>query len=124
MSQSDETWNDVGEQFKKLGSMLKYHYRAQEGEEGGEVASEDEVKDAVRAVGESIKAAFATVGEVVRDPEVRDEARETVASFFDALGVTFSELADDISRRRETGDSLDPPLPDEAARVDASEEEE
>ncbi|MFV9672847.1 MAG: hypothetical protein ACNYZH_06435 [Acidimicrobiia bacterium] len=124
MSQTDETWTDVGEQFKKLGSILKCHYQAQEGTEGAEVASEDEVKDAVRALGETIKAAIATVGDTIKDPEVRDEARETAASFFDALGATFSDLADDISKRSERGDSLDPPSTEDASGRDAFEEEE
>ncbi len=122
MSQSDEAWNDVGEQFKKLGSMFKHHYEAQERDEGTEVVSEGEVRDAVRSLGESIRTAFATVGDAVTDPEVQEEARQTAASLFDALGATFSELGDDISKWRERGESSDPPSPTEATPQDASEE--
>ncbi|MFV1971150.1 MAG: hypothetical protein ACC683_09135 [Acidimicrobiia bacterium] len=125
MSQSEEAWNDVGEQFKKLGSTLKYHYQAQEGVEETEVVSEDEIKDALRTLGESIKRAFATVGDAVKDPEVKEEVRQTAGSLFDALGATFSELADDISNRREKRhDSPSPPVPTEGSPLDASEEEE
>jgi hypothetical protein len=124
MGQSDEAWSNAVEQLKTLGSMFRYHYQAQEGEEGAAVASEDEVKDALRTLGESISAAFATVGDAFNDPEVREGARQTVGSFFDALGATFSDLGDDISKPRERGDSPNPPSPEEAARPDAPEQEE
>lgn len=122
MSQSDETWTDVGEQFRKLGSLLKCHYRAQERAEAAEAASEDEVKDVVQALGETLKTALATVGATVKDPAVRDEARETAASFFGALGATFSDLADDISKQSETEESSDFASPEEAAPRGASHE--
>lgn len=124
MGQSDEAWNDAVEQLKTLGSMFTYHYQAQKGEEGAAVASEDEVKDALRTLGASIKAAFATVGDAFKDPEVQAEARQTAGSFFDALGATFSELGDDISKRQERGDSPKSRSPEEAVRPDASEERE
>ncbi len=124
MSQSDEAWNDVVEQVKKLGSMVAHHYQAQEGEAGTEPASKDEVKDALLTLGESVKAAFATVGDAIKNPEVQEEARQTAGAFFAALGRTFSELGDDISRRREKEDSRSAPSPEDAAPPDASEYEE
>ena len=124
MGQSDEAWNDVVEQVKKLGSMFAHHYRAQEGEGGAEPASNDEVKDALLTLGESINAAFATVGDAIKDPEVQEEARQTAGAFFAALGRTFSELGDDISVRRKREDSPSAPSPEDAAPPDASEEEE
>ncbi|GMQ93048.1 MAG: hypothetical protein BMS9Abin12_0525 [Acidimicrobiia bacterium] len=123
MDQSDEAWSDVVEQVKKLGSMFKYHYQAQESDEGAEAASKDDVKDALRTLGESISAAFATVGDAVKDPEVQEEARQTAVSFFTALGTTFSGLADDISKRREQEDLPAAPPSEDADRPDASEEE-
>ena len=112
MGQSDEAWNDAVEKLKTLGSMFTYHDQA---EEGAAVVSEDEVMDALRTLGASIKAAFATVGDAFKDPEVQAEARQAAGSFFDALGATFSELGDDISKRRESGDSPSTPPPEEAA---------
>ena len=105
MGQSDEAWSEVGEQLKTLGSMFKDHYQAQEDESIVEVVSEDEVKDALRTLGESVKAAFSTVGDAFTDPEIQSEARQTAGAFFDALGVTFSELGRDISNRDESKDS-------------------
>jgi len=124
VSQSDEAWGEVVEQVKKLGSMFAYHYQAQEGETNAEVVSNDEVKDALLTLGESFKAAIGTVGDAIKDPEVQDEARQTAASFFDALGATFSELGDDISRRHQVDDSPDPESAEEADRPDTSEYEE
>jgi hypothetical protein len=121
MGQSDEAWNDVGEQLKTLGAMFKDHYQAYEGEDLTEVVSDDEVKDALRTLGETVKAAFGTIGDAFADPEIRDEARQTAGSFFDALGVTFSELGSDISKRPEIDDSPSQPFPDDAASPSGSE---
>jgi hypothetical protein len=102
MSQSDESWNDVGERFKKLGSMFKQHYEAQDAEGTSEAVSDEEVKEAVATLGESIKTAFATVGDVVKDPEVQDEAKQTAKSFF-------------FNKWRNKDDNMEPPSRTEAA---------
>lgn len=109
MSQSDETWNEVGEGFKKLGSMFKQHYESQAGKEDSEAVSDEEVKDAIRTIGENLKTAFATVGDAAKDPEVQSEAKQTAKSFFDALGATFADLGDEISKWREKGKSEEQP---------------
>ena len=115
MSQSDESWNDVGERFKKLGSMFKQHYEAQDAEEASEAVSDEEVKEAVATLGESIKTAFATVGDAVKDPEVQDEAKQTAKSFFDAIGATFTELGDEFNKSRSKEDDMEPPSRTDAA---------
>lgn len=115
MSQSDESWNDVGERFKKLGSLFKQHYEAQDAEGASEGVSEDEVKEAVATLGESIKTAFATVGDAVKDPEVQDEAKQTAKSFVDALGATFTELGDEFKKWRSKEDEVETRYRSEAA---------
>lgn len=120
MGQSEEAWNEVGEQFKSLGSMFKVHYMAQEDGDRIEVVSDDEVRDALRTLGESLKAAFATVGDAFADPEIRDEARQTAGSFFDALGATFSDLGHDITKRGENEDLPSQPPPEETPSPDSS----
>lgn len=115
MSQSDESWNDVGERFKKLGSMFKQHYEAQDAEGTSEAVSDEEVKEAFATLGESIKTAFATVGDAVKDPEVQDEAKQTAKSFFDAIGATFTELGDEFNKWRNKEDDMEPPSRTEAA---------
>ena len=101
MGQSDETWNEVGDGFKKLGSLFKSHYESQDSEETTETVSDEEVKDALRTIGDGLKTAFAGIGDAVKDPEVQDEAKQTAKSFFDAIGATFAELGDEISAWRE-----------------------
>ncbi len=124
MSRQDEAWNDVCEQFDKLGSMFKSHYEAQGGKEGAEFISEDEVIDAVRTLGESIKTVFATVGGAFNDPEVQEEVKQTAGSLFDALAATFSELGDDISTWWERGEPSDSPPRAQATPPESSEEDE
>jgi hypothetical protein len=113
MSQSDETWNEVGEGFKKLGSLFRDHYRAQAGEGEEPTVSDEEVKEAISTLGDSIKTAFATVGDAFRDPEVQEEAKDTARSFFDALGATFADIGDEISKLRDKPE--EPPTRTEAA---------
>ncbi|MCL1595185.1 MAG: hypothetical protein M3132_12620 [Actinomycetia bacterium] len=114
MSQSDEAWNDVGDQFKKLGSTFKQFYQVHESSEGVDPPSEDDVRDALRTLGDSVRQAFATVGDAFNDPEIKEETRYTAGLFFDALGATFSGLGDDISNRGE--DAQEPPSSEQAQR--------
>ena len=122
MGQSDDAWSDVGEQLKTLGSMFKDHYQNQEGEVHVDVVSDDEVKEALRTLGDSVKTAFASIGDVIADQEIRTEARQTAGSFFDALGATFSELGADISKKADQ-EFPDPPPSDEPTSKDPSETE-
>jgi len=122
MGQSDEAWNDVGEQLKTLGSMFKDHYQSHEGENRVDVVSDDEVKEALRTLGDSVRTAFASIGDAIADQEIRTEARQTAGSFFDALGATFSELGADITKQRDQ-ESPDQPHSDESTSTDGSESE-
>ncbi|HSR44932.1 MAG TPA: hypothetical protein VLT15_06850 [Acidimicrobiia bacterium] len=121
MSQSDETWNEVGDGFKKLGSMFKQHYESQAGKDDSESVSEEEVKDAIRTIGENLKTAFATVGDAAKDPEVQAEVKQTAKSFIDALGATFADLGDEISKWREKSKSEEQPAPAEEAAAETPE---
>ena len=118
MGQSDETWNEVGDGFKKLGSLFKSHYESQDSEEATEAVSDEEVKDALRTIGDGLKTAFATIGDAVKDPEVQDEAKQTAKSFFDAIGATFAELGDEISAWREKNKEDDAAPSEEASPED------
>jgi hypothetical protein len=102
MSQSDQAWSEVAEHLRTVGSMFKYHYQAQESDARPEPASQEEVKDALRVLGESAVAALGTVGDALKDPGVKVEVREAAGLFFDALGLTVSELGADLSKRAST----------------------
>jgi hypothetical protein len=103
MNQSQDAWVEVGDHLKSLGSRLKSHYQAQQGQERPEPTSRQEVKDARKTLGESVTATFGTIGDAVSDPAVTAEARETAGLFLEALGASFSELGADVSRRGEPG---------------------
>jgi hypothetical protein len=124
MSRSDEAWTEVGDQFKKLGSTFKRLYETGDVDQQAEPPSDDEVKDALRTLGESVSHAFATVGGAFNDPEVKEESRQAAGLFFDALGATFSGLGDDISSRSETEQRPSPPAassqPEESHEQDQS----
>lgn len=114
MGRTEDAWNEVGEQFKKLGAMFKDHYESQAGE--AETITEDDIEDVVQKLGVSIKAAFGTVGEAVKDQEIHEETRHTAGSLFGAIGTTFSELGAEISKATEHAtDATDAPEPPETS---------
>lgn len=98
MSRSDEAWEDVGEQFKKLGAMFRDHYEAQRSDELSE-ADELEVNEAVRSFSDNMRSAVSALIEALTDSELHGEARQTAGSFLEALGTTFGELGADLRSR-------------------------
>jgi hypothetical protein len=106
MGQIEESWNDVGEQFKKLGARLKAHYDDQ-GVEAGVGASEESLDEAMQRLGEGLRAAVGAVGDSVNDPGLRDDVRDAAGSLFTALGATFTELGAQIAPPHEEGPSGD-----------------
>lgn len=96
MSQVDEAWKDVGMQFQKMGAMFREHYEAQEGEAPAEPPSDEEMEEAIRKFSEGMKAAFGAAGDTFKDPALKETARTTAGSFFNALGATFNEIAAQI----------------------------
>lgn len=101
MSQMDEAWSDVGERFKRLGSMYKEHYKAHEGDPDRETVTDEEVAEALRQLGASIRTAFEAAGDTIADPALKEEARGTASSFFSALGTTFNEFSAQIAAKRD-----------------------
>lgn len=87
-----DAWTSVGDQMKELGGAFKEHYEP-DGEEG---SSTDEVKDALRTVGEGLDRLFTAIGKAVRDPEVQEKAKQTGASVVDAIGTTLGTVAGDV----------------------------
>ncbi len=106
-----DAWTSVGDQMKELGGAFKEHYET-EGEEG---SSTDEVKDALKTVGEGLDRLFTAIGKAVRDPEVQEKAKQTGTSVTDAIGTTLGTVASDV---REMVQRKDAP-PEEAPATDA-----
>lgn len=101
MSQSHDAWVEVGEQLKAVGSRIRENYVTQEASTRTEPPSREELEDAAKTFGDSVVAALGTVGDALKDTEVTSGAKEAVARFFDALGVTFAELGADLARGAE-----------------------
>ncbi len=103
MSQADETWRDVGDRFTSLGHRFRDHYR--EVEASSDI-SDEEVADALRSFGDAIDRVFTSLGNALRDPDVRDDAKETAETLLSALGATFQQIGDEVRhtvrRRKET----------------------
>ncbi len=93
MSQAEE-WRRVGDQMGSLADRFKAHYRETEQDED----TGEEVRSALRGLGEALDRVFTSMGRTLRDPEVRAEAKETAGSLASALGATFSELGDELRR--------------------------
>ena len=87
-----DAWSSVGDQMKDLGGAFKEHYESEEGES----SSTEEVKDALRTVGEGLDRLFTAIGKAVRDPEVQEKAKQTGSSVIDAIGTTLGTVADDV----------------------------
>ncbi|MGI9641328.1 MAG: hypothetical protein ACR2N9_00950 [Acidimicrobiia bacterium] len=123
MSQSREAWAEVAEQLNALGSTLKDHYAAQEGATESGVATHDEVKEALKTLGDAATAALGTIGEAMKDPTVKEEIRATAGSFVNAMGVSMSELGSDISASTLTSDQSASLMYDKFAEAGDSGEE-
>ena len=123
MSQSHQAWREVAVQLRTVGSVFKSHYRAQETDSRPEPPSQEELKDTLRSLGESATAALGTIGDVLKDPAVGVEVRETAGLFFDALGRSLSELGAGLSNRTVIRESVGRPSSEAAAQSSDPEEE-
>jgi hypothetical protein len=109
-----DAWDQVGENFSKVGRRLAERYRSLAAERGAESTEDQEkVKAALRAVTEQLDRAFTSLGDTIRDQEAQAGLRQAVGSLGDALSTTFSEAAERI-RSRGTSDQPPPP-PDQAS---------
>ena len=81
MGTTDEAWNEVGEQFKSLGSSLKRLYESAAESKPEEPPSDAELKEALRTIGDGITHAFSAISDAVSDPDIRQETRQTASSF-------------------------------------------
>jgi hypothetical protein len=107
MSQTDDAWSEVAEQLRALGLTIKHHYDAQASHVPEESVSQEEVKDALKTLGDSLTTAVGAAGVAFRDPEVTNEVKDTAVSFFGALGTTFAEISAGIAANRAKGEPID-----------------
>jgi hypothetical protein len=100
MTDSTQAWNEVGLRFAVLGSKLADRYK-QRGQEQGSSVDEDRrrIEEAIASVSRQLDQAFSAVGDTIRDPETKDELKEVVRAFGDALGATFDDVKGEVKKR-------------------------
>lgn len=115
----DAAWDRVTEQFSALGERVRQRYEEQEGEVA---ATGDSLQDALRTLGDAAERLATTVGDVIRDPGIQDEARRATSALVDAVGLTFSRLGQDLRRPRmgsdDAWDEDTPPPPGPPASLE------
>lgn len=90
-----DPWATVGDEFRKLGDSLKDTYRNVADDQG---PSEDEIREALTTLVQAWTQVAGSVGEALRDPEVRTTLKAAASSLATALGATISDLGDELSR--------------------------
>ena len=95
---TEDPWDNVGLEFKKLGGRLRDAYgRAAD----GAGPTEEEVRDAFAVLARAWSQVAGSVGEALKDPEVRDILRSAASSLATALGSTISDLGTELARDEE-----------------------
>ena len=116
MTDTDQSWQEVGEKFTALGRKFKEHYEARGASEEGTpedipIDEKSELKQAMDTMGEGLERVFGSIGDSLQDDEVKSQAKSAFSSLLDAIGDTFSELGDEV---RNMGKSEDPEPTDSA----------
>ncbi|MBT8212926.1 MAG: hypothetical protein KJN71_07250 [Acidimicrobiia bacterium] len=93
MSDLNETWKRVGDEFRTLGKVFAERYR--EGETTEE--EKEQIDDALQRLTNAMETTFSAVGNAVRDTDVQEHTKRAADSTFRALGDTFNEIGDAIS---------------------------
>ena len=62
-------------------------------------AAWDKVDDALRQLGDALDAAFTTIGDALRDPELRDQLKTTANTLADSITRTIHDVTDDVKTR-------------------------
>lgn len=97
---SKEAWDEVGERFAVFGRALAARYKQLE-QEAGMTADEDrrKLEEALQTVTRTLDQAFTSLGDTIRDPNAKQGLKDAAGSIGTALGVTFSEVSDEIRKR-------------------------
>lgn len=93
-----DPWDTVGTEFRKLGHRLRETYRQVADDTG---PAEDDVREALATLAQAWGQVAGSVGEALRDPEVRENLKAAATSFAGALGSTISDLSVELARTEE-----------------------
>ena len=96
----------MAEHLSSLGRKLRDTYERTIGEAGPD---QDDVKSALRTLGNAAERLAQAVGAAARDVEVRTTVKNAATGFFEAVGAAFSDLGSDL-RRSDSSDEDGPDL--------------
>lgn len=124
MDDAKAAWDEVGDRFTMLAGLIRERYEANAGAAAAEPGPEategtagtadrrEEAERAVRGLVDALDRAFTAIGDAVRDPTFRAEAKQAAGAIGEALGTTLVEVGNDIRRTfGGTGDEPPPPPP-------------
>ena len=94
MSDTKQAWNEVADRFGELGLKLRLHF-----EEASGGADDASLRSALEGLRDSVDHAFDAVGNVVKDPALKDDARDVAGALREAFSTTFAEASDDLRAR-------------------------
>lgn len=112
MADAKQAWDEVGEQFGRLGQRLKqtYERQAAAGSEGGPRPDERDIEEAFRTLAGAVNTAVGSAGAAMRDPAFGEDVKSAARAFGDALSATFEDLGNELRRRLGSGsDRPEPP---------------
>ena len=99
---SKQAWMKVGLHFAAAGDKLREHAK---GAASGAKASAGDassgpdqaaVTDALNTLGQAMNQVVSSVGNAVKDPEVRDNLTQALNSMGDAMNTTFGDVGDKV----------------------------
>jgi hypothetical protein len=96
MTDTRSAWHETSERFGNLGARLKAHYEQQRGQEADQ--SRAEVRDALHRLTVALEDTFETIGTAARDDDIKNDVKQVGQSLATALGATFSEVSAEVQR--------------------------
>jgi hypothetical protein len=90
-----DPWDGVSDDFGALREQLKETYR-KVARNGG--PTDDEIKQAFATLAAAWDQVAESMSTALKDPEVREQLKETASSFATALGTTITEFGEELRK--------------------------
>ena len=92
------------EQVSSLGRKLRDTYQRSLGDDGPD---QEEIKAALRTLGNAWERLAQAIGAAARDEEVRAGMKNAATGFFEAVGAAFSELGSELRRSNAADETIE-----------------
>ncbi len=96
-------WQELGAKFSDLGRALKGRM------DEPDAQASSEVRNALQQLADAASALASRAGDTVRDPAVRDQAKDVGRALTEALSRTFESAGEEISSLFRRGKGGEPP---------------